>query len=372
MGDPIRILQVVVNMNRGGAETLLMNLYRNIDHSKVQFDFLTSKEGVFDEEILKMGGKIHRIPYVSDVGHYAYIKALNKFFSSHSEYKIVHSHLDKMSGFVLRSAERTNTPIRIAHSHNTSSEGGVVAKAYKWIAGKYILPCATHYFACSDKAANWLFEDKVVNATILKNGIESDQYVFNSEVRNQVRQELNLSRDTFVIGHVGRFAHQKNHSFLIDIFAQLNNDKPDSVLVLAGDGPLRLDIEKKVRDLNLLGKVIFLGIRNDINRLLQAFDVFVFPSWHEGLPVTLIEAQGSGLPCIISDVITSEVDMGAGLVQFENLNKPSDAWAKRVIQQNKRVLEVQDHIQKKGFDIRVPAKWLQKFYLDQTEEWMTS
>lgn len=245
MGTPLRVLHVVVNMNRGGAETLIMNLYRNIDRSKVQFDFLTCKEGVFDEEIVKLGGKVHRISYVTDVGHRGYIKALNTFFSSHPQYKIVHSHMDKMSGLVLRSAKKARVPVRIAHSHNTSSEGGATAKIYKWYAGKSIGTCATHLLACSNAAARWLFADKADTAKILKNGIDCDRFLFRPEIRKQVRKELQIEQEAFVIGHVGRFAYQKNHTYLIDLFAQLTQFRPNSILLLAGEGPLRLEMEKK-------------------------------------------------------------------------------------------------------------------------------
>lgn len=245
MGTPLRVLHVVVNMNRGGAETLIMNLYRNIDRSKVQFDFLTCKEGVFDKEIVKLGGEVHRIPYVTDVGHRGYIKALNTFFNSHPQYKIIHSHMDKMSGFVLRSAKKARVPVRIAHSHSTSSEGGAIAKIYKWYAGAFITSCATHFLACSVAAAQWLFANRESATKILKNGIECDEFTFNPDIRAQVRKELNLHGDVFVIGHVGRFAHPKNHTFLIDIFAQLIEYRPNSILLLVGDGPLRLEMKKK-------------------------------------------------------------------------------------------------------------------------------
>ncbi len=178
MGSPLRVLHVVVNMNRGGAETLIMNLYRNIDRTKVQFDFLTCKEGVFDSEIHEMGGKIHRIPYVTEVGHSGYVKELDLFFKEHPDYEIVHSHLDKMSGLVLRAAKKAEIPVRIAHSHNTQSEGGIGAKGYKWLVGRYINWNATHMFACSEVAAKWLFGSQAHKASILKNGIECDKFQF--------------------------------------------------------------------------------------------------------------------------------------------------------------------------------------------------
>lgn len=365
MGNPIRILHVVVNMNRGGAETLLMNLYRNIDRSKIQFDFLISKVGAFDAEIEAMGGFIHRIPYVTEVGHRKYIQSLDHFFATHPNYRIVHSHMDRMSGFVLRSAKKAKTPIRIAHSHNTSSEGGIAAKTYKWVAGKFILSSATHLMACSSIAAEWLFAKKVNKATILKNGIECNRFEFSPVIRKQVRQELNLVDDCFVVGHVGRFAHQKNHSFLLDIFAQLNREIPNTVLMLVGEGPLRLEMEQKARELNLEDKVKFLGVRSDINRILQAFDVFVFPSLHEGLPVTLIEAQGAGLPCVITDVISHEVDMGIELVDYLPLSDKF-SWTNKIksfVAANFPRNIPAYSLANMGYDIKNTADWAEDYYL---------
>lgn len=351
-------------MNRGGAETLIMNLYRNIDRSRVQFDFLTCKEGVFDEEIKSFGGKIYRIPYVTDVGHIGYVQALSDFFRSNSHYKIIHSHMDKMSGLVLRSAQKAGIPIRIAHSHNTNSEGGLAAKVYKLYAGSYIRSSATHLLACSKIAASWLFSSRSVEAEILTNGIDCTQFGFSQNIRKEVREELKLQPEQLVIGHVGRFARQKNHTFLIDIFQEVKRQKSDAILILAGDGPLREDIGKKVQSLDLEKNVRFLGIRSDISRLLQAFDVFVFPSLHEGLPVTLVEAQGSGLPCVISKDISQEVDMGAGLISFESLNSSVEIWANHILNANIRIKNVKPFIHEKGYDIQKSANWLEKVYLN--------
>ncbi|WP_209122901.1 glycosyltransferase family 1 protein [Alkalihalobacillus sp. BA299] len=365
MEKTLRVLHVVVNMNRGGAETLLMNLFRNIDRTKVQFDFLTCKEGVFDEEIKALGGKIHRIPYITDLGHFGYIKALEQFFSTNKNYKIVHSHMDKMSGIVLRAAQKYKIPVRIAHSHNTNSEGSLPAKIYKWYAGRNILSSATHYFACSTAAGKWLYGDKANNVRILKNGIECDQFKFIPEIRKQVREELQLEEASFVIGHVGRFNQQKNHAFLIETFAKLIHDIPNATLLLAGDGPLRLEIEKKIKDLNIEGNVKLLGIRSDIHRLFQAIDLFVFPSFHEGLPVTLIEAQGAGVPCVISDVITKEVDMGLELVNYLPLDDQSKwiSTIKSVATKNNLRINSTTYLSKKGYDIKNTAEWSQGFYL---------
>jgi len=364
VGGPLRVLHVAVNMNRGGAETLIMNLYRNLNRSKVQFDFLTCKPGDFDDEIIKMGGKIHRIPYISDIGHFKYIQGLRKFFSAHS-YKIIHSHLDKMSGIVLREAKKAGIPVRISHSHNTKSEGGIAARTYKWLAGNYIIPSATTFFACSNEAAKWLFTKKSNNARILKNGIEYNKFSFSEDIRKQVRNELAIENNTFVIGHVGRFNYQKNHLFLLDIFAEFLKVQENAILLLMGDGELRTTIENKVHLLRLEKNVRFLGVRSDIERILQGIDLFIFPSLHEGLPVSLIEAQGAGLPCIISDQISREVDLGMKLIEYAPLNdigfwieKMKETASKRT----SRKLSY-DSLINCGYDIRNTAKEIENFYL---------
>ncbi len=366
MGRPLRVLHVVVNMNRGGAETLLMNLYRNIDRKKVQFDFLTCKEGVFDKEIVKMGGRVHRIPYVTDIGHRGYLKSLHKFFGSQSEYRIVHCHMDKMSGFVLSVAKKYNVPIRIAHSHNTQSEGGYLARAYKWYAGKLIRSNATHYYACSLAAGEWLFGKNAENIKLINNGIEVGKFNFSLDIRKKMREMINISEGTIVLGHVGRFSHQKNHMFILDIFSNFNKRTPNSVLVLIGEGDLRTKIEEKIKELKLESKVILLGVRDDIHHLLQAIDIFVFPSFHEGLPVTLIEAQSAGLPCLISEKITKEVDLGIGLIRYLSLSSVRE-WVNYLIDLNEE--KYSRHISPmvlsdKGFNIANTALLTQESYLE--------
>ncbi|MBP3038584.1 glycosyltransferase family 1 protein [Bacillaceae bacterium Marseille-Q3522] len=365
MGDPLRVLHVVVNMNRGGAETLLMNLYRHIDRNKIQFDFLTCKKGEFDEEIIEMGGKVHRIPYVTDVGHMRFYRGLLQFLSANKEYIILHSHLDKMSGFVLYAANRAGIPIRIAHSHNTQSEGNTAAKIYKWLAGKFINANATDLIACSETAAEWLYTTKKTEALILKNGIDIGEFTFSPEVRKQMRAELQLHPSTFVLGHVGRFCAQKNHSFLIEIFAVFLKERPDSVLLLAGDGKERAVIEQKATELSVISHVKFLGARTDIERILQAIDLFVFPSLHEGMPLSVLEAQAAGLPCIISDQVTEEVDLGLDLVEQISLLQPQ-RWLEKMkhAERNKTVRSSrQEQIAKQGYDIIDTANLMENYYL---------
>jgi len=364
METPIRVLHVVVNMNRGGAETLIMNLYRNIDRSKVQFDFLTCKEGVFDKEIQEMGGKIHRIPYITDVGHFRYIKALNEFFFTHNEYKIVHSHMDKMSGLVLRAAKKARIPVRISHSHNTSSEGSIAAKIYKNYAAIYIKTSATNLIACSKAAAEWLFNNKSNEVKILNNGIDYDKFSFKPQIRNDIRKTLKIDDKTLVLGHIGRFCEPKNHDFIIEIFKELNRKRSNSILILVGDGPLKPKIEKKVNEYGLKDKVKFLGIRNDVEQVIQAFDLFVFPSFHEGLPLTLIEAQAAGLPCLISKNITNEVDLGLGLVDYLPITD-INLWVNKIANfsiNNNRNIKKHIFIEKE-YDITKIAASIQEYYL---------
>ncbi|MCP3029203.1 glycosyltransferase family 1 protein [Halobacillus sp. A5] len=364
MGSPLRVLHAVVNMNRGGAETLLMNLYRNIDRSKVQFDFLTCKPGVFDQEIENLGGTVHRIPYVTDVGHRGYKKALKRFFQSH-QYKIVHAHMDKMSGIVLQEAEKAKVPVRIAHSHNTQSEGGMLTKLYKNYAASSIHRSATHRFACSRSAAEWLFGRKSSQVHLLKNGIDCRRFLYSAEKRLRVREQLNLSPETFVAGHVGRFNYQKNHNHILEIFCRFLNTHENSVLLLAGDGTLRNTIEAKSKQLGIEDKVKFLGVREDVDELLQAFDLFLFPSLHEGLPVTLIEAQNAGLPCLITDTITKEVDMGMGLVEHLPLSH-IDPWItamkKAAATPDSRVVDTA-LLKRNGYDIKQSAVQTQNNYI---------
>lgn len=365
MSEPIRVLHVVVNMNRGGAETLIMNLYRNIDKSKIQFDFLTCKKGVFDEEIIQLGGRVYRIPYVSDIGHFKYLKELKHFFKTHSNYKIVHSHLDKMSGFVLTAAKKAGIEVRIAHSHNTKNEGGILANIYKNYAGRFIQRSASHLLACSKSAANWLFNEDVQDVLIVNNGIELERFQYSSIVRQKKRSELGIDNNQFIIGHIGRFNHQKNHDFIIEVFYEYVKLDSNSLLILVGDGSLRSSIQSKIEKYKLTEKVKLLGVRDDVEYLYQTFDLFIFPSFHEGLPLTLIEAQGSGLPCLISEHITEEVDLGLHLIKRLSIEN-KDYWVKEIQKksnESKKRHMSQRLIKEKGYDIKETSKLIENYYL---------
>ncbi|MBT2709471.1 glycosyltransferase family 1 protein [Pseudomonas sp. ISL-84] len=360
--NPIRVLQVVTIMNRGGLETMLMNYYRKIDRNKIQFDFMVHREeeGHYDKEILSLGGRIFKMPRIRPGNYRKYFKKLDGFFESNKGYRIVHSHINENSSFVLRAAKRAGIPGRIAHSH--LSDLGIDAKLPFRLYARYLMKdVPTKYFACSEKAGQWLFGKSSNEITVLNNAVNVNDFNFNPEVRKKVREELGVG-NKLVVGHIGRFNKQKNHEFLIDIFKCLHQKRPDAVLVLAGDGDLKPSIEKKVKSLGLTKNVLFIGVRSDIADLLQGMDLFLFPSLFEGLPVVLVEAQAAGLKCIVSDAITQESDV-TGRVEFVSLNNTPESWANKIISSTYEHANTADMLSQLGYDTATMAEWLSKFYL---------
>ena len=364
--NPVRVLHIVTTMNRGGLETMIMNYYRHIDRSKVQFDFLVHRdfEADYDKEILDLGGKIYRISRLNPFS-FKYHRKLNDFFKNHHEYQIVHVHQDCMSSIALKAVMKNNIPIRIAHSHNANQDKNIkylIKRFYMRSIPKY----ATDLFACGEDAGNWMFNGK--SFKILNNAIDSNLFKFNLETRNKIRSEMNLD-DKFVVGHVGRFDLQKNHSFLIDIFYEIQKIKNDSILLLIGSGGGESFIKEKVEELGMEDKVIFMGLRNDVNKLMQAMDVFVFPSLYEGLPVTLIEAQASGLPIIKSHNVSDQCILIDNVVSI-SLDKSAKIWAEKsleVLDSYKR-LDTSQEIINAGYDISSNAKWLENYYLNEVSK----
>lgn len=351
-------------MNRGGLETMLMNYYRQIDRTKIQFDFMVHREerGHYDDEIESLGGKIYRMPQIRPGNYRKYFNLLNDFFAKHKEYKVVHSHNNENSSFVLRAAKRYGVPCRIAHSH--LSDLGIDLKLpFRLYARLAMKENPTQYFACSKNAGKWLFgEQKEI--TVLNNAVNVNDFKYNEQVRETIRKELDIG-DQMVIGHIGRFNKQKNHEFLIDIFKAVNDKNPNSILVLVGEGHLRPEIEKKVEKLGLSSNVKFLGVRSDIAHLMQAMDLFLFPSLFEGLPVVLVEAQAAGLNCIVSDSITSETDI-TGRIQYINLKEPIDKWVDKITISTTEHADTSTMLRSHGFDTTTMAEWLTKFYLENS------
>lgn len=289
-----RVLQVLGGMNQGGVENFLMNLYRNIDKNKIQFDFLVNRQGIFDEEIKTMGGKIYYIPALQEIGQAKYEKILDKFFVEHKEYKIVHSHLNQVTGLILERAKRANIPIRISHSHSSKSPKNIIIRNYKNYLGKKIRNNANFYFACSKLSADWLYKGYSENATIIKNAIDVKKFIYNEEVRKETRKSLNINKDTLLIGHIGRFDKAKNHLFLLKIFKEIIKKNENSMLILIGDGKLKNKIIQTIEAYGIEKKVKLLGIRKDVNKILQALDLMVFPSIYERVTCNPNRSSSSG------------------------------------------------------------------------------
>ena len=358
----IRILHIVSYMQRGGLETLIMNCYRYIDREKMQFDFIVHRDfrSDYDDEIEALGGKIYRLPRLNPFSP-GYKKALLDFFNSHPEYKIVHCHLDCMSALPLDAAKKCGVPVRIAHGHNSNQD-----KDWKYplkrLYMRKIPDVATHFFACSREAGEWMFPGQPV--TVINNGIETEKFAFCREIRDKVRKELCL-KDELVLGHIGRMMPQKNHDFLIDIFAEVCKRVPNAKLLLMGTGPLEDRVKLKVNRLGLAEHVQFLGVRSDVNRVLQAVDVFVLASLYEGLGIVAVEAQATGARCVVSDTVPHACAM-TGLVDFVSLDAPPAQWTDVILQYSKT--ERVDHtaeITAAGYDIQATADWLFNFYTKQ-------
>ncbi|RLL42757.1 glycosyltransferase family 1 protein [Oceanobacillus piezotolerans] len=362
--EAIRVLQVVTIMNRGGLETMLMNYYRHIDRDKIQFDFMVHRDqrGDYDDEIERLGGRIYRMPPIRPGNYQRYFKELDDFFAHH-KYQVVHSHINENSSFVLRAAKKAGISCRIAHSHlsDLSLDYKIPFRLY----ARFLMrKNPTSYFACSKKAGEWLFGNHIhERLTVLNNAVDVNEFTPNDDIRVKLRKELNIE-DKFVIGHVGRFNKQKNHSFLLEIFKEVVKRNPHAVLVLAGDGDLRRSIEEKVFELGLKTNVIFLGVRSNIHEFMQAFDIFLFPSLFEGLPVVLIEAQAAGLTCVVSNTITDEVDK-TGKLQFVSLNETPEKWADIILNTTYEHTNTSKMLEESGYDISTSVRWLSNYYYQQ-------
>lgn len=358
----VRVLHVVTHMNRGGLETMIMNYYRNIDRTKVQFDFLVHRDYKcdYDDEIEKLGGKIYRLPLLNPFS-FDYRKKLNNFFKQHKEYKIVHVHQDCLSSVILKVAYKNNIKVRIAHSH-TENQDRNIKYIIKLFYRRFIPKYATHLFACGKAAGEWMFRGS--DFEIINNAIDVEKYIYNETARKKIRKEFNISDDEFVIGHIGRFSPVKNHTFILDVFAEVVKNV-NSKLLLVGDGELKQDMKNKVISLGIEDKVVFTGVRSDIPDLLQAMDVFLFPSWYEGLPVTLVEAQTTGINCILSDNISEQSIMVKQNVQQISLDKPVNDWAEAIINcKFKERTDCSSEIINAGYSIKNEAIKLQNFYIN--------
>lgn len=371
--EPIRVLHENVVMDMGGIENLLMNVYRNIDRDRVQFDFMVhrSKDAYFDEEIQALGGKIYKCSPFNPIKHFKYMGDINRVLSENKGYNIIHAH-SELNMWPLKVAKKHGIPVRISHSHNTKQ-----IKDLKWAFMEYeklfLKKQCTDLFACSKDAAIWLYGKRAVeqnNVTYIKNGIKVDDFKFEIDIRNKVRKKLKLE-NKFVVGHVGRFMKQKNHKFILEVFKEIKKLKQDAVLILIGEGELEEEIKRKAKDMDIYNDIRFLGVRDDVKYLMQAMDVFLFPSFYEGLGIVLVEAQALGLISVVSENIPEEAFI-TDLVYQISLKNSADYWAKKIIdiysKNSENRIGRQKEIINAGYDIVCTAKFLEEFYLEANEK----
>lgn len=363
--QPIRIAQVIGKWLGGGVESVVMNYYRHIDRSKIQFDFICDADStnIPYDEIEKLGGRVILVPPYQKV--FKYQKELKRIFKE-NKYKIVHSHINTLSVFPLFAAKCAKVPVRIAHSHSTTNKKEWKKNLLKQVLRPFSKVYATNYMCCSELAGRWLFGNKEYdkgNVYLLNNAIDLDKFKYDEKIRKQKRKELNINDSTLVIGHIGRFVAQKNHTFLIDIFNEVHKQNQDSLLMLVGQGPLMNEIQEKVNNLGLKDSVIFLGQRNDANELYQAMDVFVLPSLYEGLPVVGVEAQASGLLCFLSSDMTKETKV-LDSTKFMSLDISSKEWVNRIIEvlDGKKRKDTEKEMTNNNFNIKKETKNLEARY----------
>ena len=366
-----RVLHVVSALEVGGAEIMIMDIYRRINHEELQFDFVSHglKEGEFEEEIRRLGGRVFRINSLGRAGPAAYIKKMVAIMSS-GRYDAVHIHTDFQGGVVALAACLAKVKIRICHSHSSSwnrSGRGMQALGLHVLKGMIRL-FANQYCACSKEAGHFLFSGNSPSLKILHNTINVKSYQFLNEVDRELeRKKYGIQRDEVVIGHVGRFSESKNQSFLLKIIQKLQQNGVKVRAILIGDGPLKKKVEREASKLNVDKYVHFAGIQADIPRWMYLFDVFLFPSLFEGFGITVLEAQCAGTPCVVSNRVPTAIDTGLGLVSFMDLEDPIDKWAETIIATIKlskpTLPEIHEHFLQNGLNIEDSVWQWEKLYL---------
>lgn len=371
-----RVLQIMGSLRRGGLETFAMNMYRAIDRNHVQFDFLLTQEqnGDYEDEAKSLGACIYHLP-ARNKGYLAYRKTLDNFFREHNEYIAVHMHASSLASLEpLVYAKKHGIQIRILHSHSSSIQKSVrfhyVHKLIHYYNKFRVRKLATHYLGCSDKALIWMYKNTGIysKAIMIKNGIDTSQYSFNVDTRTIIRREFGIDDDTIVVGHVGSFIPLKNQTFLVDILNSLHLDKVKAKLLLVGAGPTFEDIKAKVHSLGLDDDAILTGVRSDVSKILLAMDVFVMPSWFEGLPVSLVEAQASGLPIIASSTISSDSDI-TGTILFKSIEDTPSDWASSILEWKNKICRPNniDKIKLAGFDSKTTIDHLVDIYTGNSQ-----
>ena len=377
MADVIRVLHVLGGTGLGGAESRIMDLYRQMDRQEIQFDFLVHSSAVncfredaperepqfYDEEIKKLGGRIYVLPKFRVYNYFTYKRAIKNFFREHHEFRVVQGHMTSTAGIYLPIAKKCGVPVTVAHSRNAG-----VAKGAKGIATRFfrrnLVQKADYCFACSELAGKDVFGEEAMRqgrVKIIHNAVDAGRFTYNPQKRNEVRDRLGLS-EQLAIGHVGRFDYQKNHSFLIDIFAKLCEFRQDAVLILLGEGSGMENIREKCRALGIAEKVKFLGNQKRPEDYYQAMDIFLLPSFFEGLPGVLVEAQAAGLRCFVSDTVTREAK-ATELVTYLSIERPAGDWAKIIAASaSYKRCDTCQMMRDAGFDVATQAAAYRLFY----------
>lgn len=362
----LRVLHMIGSLEMGGAQTMVMALYRAIDREKVQFDFVVDCDevNVFAEEIKSLGGRIFQFPKFNGRNYGKVRSVWNDFFTKHPEYKVLHSHVRSYASLYIPIAKKHGVKT-IIHSHNTSNGQGLTAIGKKLL--QYPLRFqADYFFGCSRIAGKWLFGSRIVRSNryfMLKNAVDLERFAYRQDVRAAIRNELEVDDNTLLIGHVGRMHPQKNHQFLIDFFSQIADRRSDVKLALLGEGELREVICEQVRKLGLEDRVLFLGLKKNVEDYFSAMDLLVLPSVHEGLPVVIVEAQASGLACLVSDTVTKEVQLSE-LVNYLPITQGEAPWVDAIMNIKPTRKDVSKNIRNSGFCIKNSSDWLCDFYLD--------
>lgn len=372
---PVRILHVIHRMRPGGAQALVMNIYRHLDRSQIQFDFAvrSNQSEYYDEEIESLGGRLFHLPWGNGnpLNVVAYTRGLEAVLREEGPFTGLHSHVSMFSGHVLPIGRKAGIKLRLVHGHSAAAEKvSLLRSAWSEVMRRRIRANATHFLACSPTAAEWLYGtqwQQNVRFWLFPNAIDLAPYASIHPDRHLWRLKTGLPIKGPLVGHIGRFDQVKNHTFLLEIFSTFRDFFPEAKLILVGEGDLKKHIEREAEAKGIAEAVCFLGVRSDIPQILGALDLFVLPSLHEGLGIVLVEAQAAGVPCLASDTVPKEVDLGLGLVRFESLDAGALAWAQAL-----RALALRNGpawekrkaaLQKAGYDIGGSVKFLQKLYL---------
>jgi glycosyltransferase EpsF len=360
-----RVLHVVGTMNRGGAETFIMNILRNIDREKFEFYFLcfNDNKSDYDDEIAALGATVVHVSDVKKAGIVKHIGDIRKVIRNY-QIDIVHAHTSYNMVFSLIAARLEGVCGRLSHSHSTGPKVPTTftRKIYVLVSRSLINYTATARLACGVGAGETFYGDR--EYSIIHNGIDIKKFTYNKFKRDRIRKDLNIDKDTVVLIHVGRFFEVKNHAFLLDVFYEYQKINNNSRLILIGDGPLREAAEEKAKSLGIADSVSFMGLRTDTSELYNIADMFVMPSLYEGLPLVLIEAQANGLVCLVSDSIDKNAKL-TKYIKFCSLSKNAKTWAEHIVKTSLLRTEGGEQLAGSAYDMTVGIKDIEKIYTDE-------